>query len=101
MKGWDYMEPQRHNIYENLKTKEFAQKEYKEQCIEYINKRIDSLIQIRQTYIDINKEEFYSELIDELKKSYDVLCETERTLTISWKVCEGNAQRTNKDDTTG
>jgi len=86
MKGWDYMEPQRHNIYENLKTKEFAQKEYKERCIRHINNRIDSLIQSRRTCMDVNKGEFYSELLDELKKTYNVLCETEKTLTISWKV---------------
>jgi len=68
-----------------LITKEKANKEWKQTCINYVNTEIESAIRLHYTSTNLSKKKLFPELIEELKSNFYVLDDIGDVIIISWE----------------
>ncbi|MBY6798130.1 hypothetical protein HYH85_18120 [Clostridium botulinum] len=75
--------------YSSLKSKHklISKKEamiiYKNSCIEYVNEQIKKGCKNKQMRIELQREYLYDELLEEIKREYNIAFETEKYICLS------------------
>ncbi|NFH34432.1 hypothetical protein FDC49_19085 [Clostridium sporogenes] len=56
---------------------------YKNSCIEYVNEQIKKGCKNKQISIELQREYLYDELLEEIKREYNIAFETEKYICLS------------------